>query len=219
MNKIENFLQMTAGHLKLYVTCLLLFVLSLSGHLVYAQEPEDNNLDSLKSYVSTIVKDSFDVLNDKNLNQSTKNNKIQKMIGDNLDLPKMIDFVLGIHRKTFTDQQKKEFSDAFSRYIIAFYSNALKLYDGQEIDVTNVLEQGTDQYLVKVSVTKNSSDKQLKIIYMVHKVGTQFKIFDVITENYSLLNNHRALFNDFMQHGGFERLMKEIKALESSLDK
>ena len=201
---------------------ILVFILFLSwiNTQIIAKEVSQSEPEDLKVYVSTLVKESFKILNDKTTSATSKTAEVKKMIGDNLDLVQMSDFVLGVHRRNLTDAEKKEFYNAFSQYIISFYTNAVKLYDGQELEVGGVVQQSDDTYLVKVLVTQNSSEKQLKINYMVHKVGKgSFKIFDVITENYSLLNNHRALFNDFLQNGGFDRLMKELHGLAASINK
>ena len=65
--------------------------------------------------------------------------------------------------------------------------------------------------------TKIVSDKRvdLSINYKLHSVNNEWKVYDLVIENISLVNNYRSQFDRVIARSSFEDLVRIIKAKKS----
>jgi phospholipid transport system substrate-binding protein len=50
--------------------------------------------------------------------------------------------------------------------------------------------------------------------YRLHLIGDQWKVYDVVIENVSLVNNDRAQFNRVLVNGSYEELIRKLENRE-----
>lgn len=65
--------------------------------------------------------------------------------------------------------------------------------------------------------TKIVSDKgePTAVNYRLHRIEGEWKIYDVIVEDISIVVNYRSQFSRILAKGSFEDLMKQLKDKES----
>jgi phospholipid transport system substrate-binding protein len=93
------------------------------------------------------------------------------------------------------------------------YADSIESYTSQNVLYTRELE---DNNYAEVD-TKIVADKRadLSINYKLHSVNNEWKVYDVVIENISLVNNYRSQFDRVIARSSFEDLVRIIKAKKS----
>ena len=53
--------------------------------------------------------------------------------------------------------------------------------------------------------------QEFSLDYRLHKVNGDWKVYDVVIEDISLVNNYRSQFNRVLAKGSFEELLARLK--------
>lgn len=119
---------------------------------------------------------------------------------------------VGPRWKSFTPDQKKQFSDAFAQLLLNTYLNRIKGYNGETVSYTgSTASQDGQRVEVKTMITMKDG-KQTPVSYrMLHKDG-KWRVYDVIIENISLVKNYRTQFQNILNTDSPEQLTERIRA-------
>jgi len=69
--------------------------------------------------------------------------------------------------------------------------------------------RGTIEKVLSVFTTKKG--EEIAVNYKLHQVGSDWKVYDVVIENISLVNNYRSQFNRVIAQSSFEDLLRRMK--------
>ena len=120
---------------------------------------------------------------------------------------------LGRYWTKRTPAEKAEFVKVFSEYLKDNYSDkiATSYADLQKADYQG--EKIIDNYAsVKlVLTTKAGVDRSLEYRMEKAPTGDEWKVYDVVIEGVSLVNNYRDQFDAVIAQSSYEGLLKEIK--------
>jgi phospholipid transport system substrate-binding protein len=111
--------------------------------------------------------------------------------------------VLGNHLKTTTTEQRQTFTDAFTKYIVATYADALKKYTNQTIEV-EAQKNVTDSIVAVKVFVKESGKPDLEVIFKMRKNSKtqKWKAYDMVAEGISLLSAKQSELSTLIrQHG------------------
>ena len=87
------------------------------------------------------------------------------------------------------------------------------MYEGQKVLYTG---ENRDKEYAEVNTKVIAKNGQAySVDYRLHLVDGNWRIYDVVAENISLVNNYRAQFNRVIVNSSFEELMKRIKSKEA----
>ena len=59
---------------------------------------------------------------------------------------------------------------------------------------------------------RNSKGEEFTINYKLHRVGENWRVYDLVIENISLINNYRSQFNRILASSTYAELISKIKA-------
>lgn len=136
-----------------------------------------------------------------------------------VDFEELAKRALGKTWDTLTPAQRKDFSDTMKGLLRASYAqkaigqgNAKVTYGketikGEEATVTTVLAVKKDKVPVDYKLYRTGGGKG------------PWRIYDVITDEVSLVETYRGQFRKLMAEQGFEGLMKTLKAKREQLEK
>jgi phospholipid transport system substrate-binding protein len=111
-----------------------------------------------------------------------------------------------------TDAERKDFKDVLKRLVRNAYKKNLRKTLGYAI--TYGSENKADQGYVVHTVAKSRTDPRedpVHVDYLVHQVDGKWRIFDIVTEGSSLVNNYRSQFRRIIKKDGFPELMRRMK--------
>ncbi len=128
---------------------------------------------------------------------------------------KLFDFVelskrtLGLNWNNFSPEQRKEFVQLFENVLKDAYVEKIIAYTNEQVNFTKEVPLSENTVEVdSVVVTKGS---QVPINYRVIKRDNEWKVYDVVIEGVSLINNYRTQFREILGNNPPEKLLETLR--------
>ena len=144
--------------------------------------------------------------------RDAKTCEVRKVVGQFLDFEELSHRALARHWDTLTPKQRTDFV-ATLRDLVE--SNYIKQIHGQpdyDLKFDKETKTGSDA-TVNATLVTTSKGKKVNVALeykMVYKAG-HWVVYDVITDEQSLLENYRAEFNKIIGKDGFDALLKRMR--------
>ena len=198
---MQNFVTISATGRK-----SVLFGVLLAGQIAFAARAEGGApLEQIKSGVERATA----VLNDSKLSSESKKSELRRALYPKFDFTEMAKRSLGSHWQRRTPEEQKEFVKLFTELIESAYMSNLDAYQGEKVVIAGEKqEQDVAQVDTKI-ITKKG--EEFMVNYRLHQTGGDWKIYDVIIENISLVNNYRSQFNRVIAQSSFDELFRKMK--------
>jgi phospholipid transport system substrate-binding protein len=172
----------------------------------------------------TLVKDvTNEVLNSVSKDQAIQHGSTAKaieLVNDKVspafDFQRMTALALGKGWRQANAEQKLALTDEFKTLLVRTYSVALTSYKNQTIEFkpTKVTTDETD-VTVRSSI-KQPGNKSISMDYSMEKVGTTWKVYDIVVDGISLVMNFRSQFEQEVLSGGIDGLIKSLHVKNGS---
>ncbi len=121
---------------------------------------------------------------------------------------------LGRHWDSRTEREQQEFTQLFGDLLGRAFISKLEREGGVRITYTGESVDG-DLGTVKTKITtKNGSE--LPVDYQVLRRENRWRVYDVLIEGVSLMQNYRAQFTKIIQTSSYEELVQKLKAKQQS---
>ena len=135
--------------------------------------------------------------------------RLRQILYPQFDFREMAMRSLATHWRAIDAQQQKEFVAVFTKLLEKNYADQIDLYDGQQVIYTG---ENIDGDCAVVDSRLVAKDKQkYSVSYKLHKVDGKWRIYDVVAENISVVNNYREQFNRTILNSSFPELLKTMK--------
>ena len=139
--------------------------------------------------------------------------QLREIVYTRFDFEEMAKRSLGSHWRRLSPPQQKEFVTAFTELLETTYADKIDLYEGQQVEYTG---ETIDKNYAEVNTRVIGKNREsYSVDYRLHQVGGKWRIYDVVAENISLVNNYRSQFNRIVVNSSFEELIKRIKQKSS----
>ncbi|MGH7824833.1 MAG: MlaC/ttg2D family ABC transporter substrate-binding protein [Candidatus Binatia bacterium] len=135
--------------------------------------------------------------------------KLRKIIYPRFDFPEMAKRALGSHWQRRSPEEQKEFIKLFTGLLEDAYLDTIESYKGEKV---RYLNERQDKNFAQVD-TKilDPQGQEYSVNYRLHKSGSDWKVYDVVVENISLVNNYRSQFNRILAKSSYEELIAAMK--------
>ncbi|HZA55591.1 MAG TPA: ABC transporter substrate-binding protein [Candidatus Udaeobacter sp.] len=140
--------------------------------------------------------------------------ELKQAIGRRFDFEEMAKRSLGRHWRKLTAEQRQRFVTLFTNLLKNTYIDEIKAYNNEKVIFTSERRDGAYAVVQSQIVPRNS--QPISVDYKLHMAGDEWKVYDVVVENVSLVNNYRSQFNRVLFNGTFEELIDRMKAVEQS---
>jgi phospholipid transport system substrate-binding protein len=198
-------------HIRLKAALLtwLMAMMICAAPLVYAGAPTEE--------IRTAIDQGVEILKSAKLDNSKQRaqviNQLRDIVYTRFDFEEMAKRSLGSHWRRLNPQQQKEFVSAFTELLETTYADKIDLYEGQQVEY---IGETIDKNYAEVNTRVIGKDRQTySVDYRLHQVGGKWRIYDVVAENISLVNNYRSQFNRVVVNSSIEELIKRIKQKSS----
>jgi phospholipid transport system substrate-binding protein len=125
------------------------------------------------------------------------------------DFPEMAKRSLGRHWRRRSQVEREEFIGLFTELLEKNYAGKIVNYSGEKIIFTR---ETVEEYYAQVdSKLIGKKEQEYSVKYKLWRVDEGWKIYDVVVENISLVNNYRAQFNRIIRQSSYEDLIKRIE--------
>ena len=146
-------------------------------------------------------------------NESNRQRALRESIMPRFDWPEMAKQALGKHWDNAA-VRRNEFIAAFADFLGSTYIGKIGSYKDEKI---LFLQETVKDNLaeVKTKIVPNKGEST-SVNYQLRQVEGEWKIYDVVVEDISLVVNYRAQFNRILSKGNFDDLMKQLKDKEAA---
>ncbi len=125
------------------------------------------------------------------------------------DFPEMAMRSLGANWRRLNAEQRKDFVATFTALLEKTYADQIDLYNGQQVVYSGENIDGDYAHVDTRIIDKNGTS--YSVVYRLRKTPGGWKIYDVVAENISVVNNYRAQFNRVIAQSSFEELLRRMK--------
>ena len=191
--------------LKIFVVFLLTAALSIVARSAAAGVPTEQ--------IKTTVEKALVVLKDPQLKtpakMSERRDQLKQILFARFDFTEMARRALGANWRRRTPQEQEEFVRLFTEVLERAYAGIIESYSDEKIFYTNERIDGSFADVGSKIVT--SKGEEYSINYKAHLVSNEWKVYDVIAENISLVNNYRSQFTRVIAHESYDELVRRLK--------
>jgi phospholipid transport system substrate-binding protein len=184
------------------LTLIILLIVPLS---VYAGAP----LDSVKVNIDKVL----DVLRDPALKgesgKKTKRQKIRSISDKMFDYNELSRRTLGQDWKKLNPTQQNEFTDLYKSLLEDAYADKIINYTDEKVAFSKENQLSEKTFEVQTTVLTKKAD--IPIYYRVIQKDGQWKVYDVVIEGVSLINNYRNQFREILMNKSPEVLIDTLK--------
>ena len=108
-----------------------------------------------------------------------------------------------------TAEEQKEFVALFTKLLERAYLNTSESYNGEKVQYLNERAENSGAQ-VDTKITDNKG-REFSVNYRLHDVNGDWKIYDVVVEDVSLVNNYRAQFSRVLAKSSYAELVNTMK--------
>ena len=117
---------------------------------------------------------------------------------------------LGVHWKDRTPREREEFTGLFRDLLENAYAVKIEGYNGERILYRK--ESVDPPYAEVNTVIVTMQGDEVTVDYRVLKDGARWRIYDIVIEGVSLVNNYRSQFAGILQKSSYPELVKRLKS-------
>jgi len=186
----------------------LAFLLVIAPLAALAQESPDALVRRTTDEVLAIIKADKDL-------QAGNPRKVvelaEQKVLPHFDFTRMTRLAVGRNWAQASDAQKEALTREFRTMLVRTYSTSLTAYRDQKIEVKPLqMAAGDKEVTVRTAVIQQGGP-QIPIDYAMEKTDSGWKVYDVVIDGASLVTTYRGTFNDQIQKGGIDGLVKTLQ--------
>lgn len=191
--------------IRLFVLTVAVLLAICSGKPANAGEPTEAIRGAVNQGVEILKKAKLDSQEQR----SQVIDRLRQIVYPLFDFNEMAMRSLGANWRRINPQQRQEFVSTFTALLEKTYADQIDLYDGQQVVYSGERIDGDYAQVDSRIVDKNG--QTYSVVYRLHRVGGKWRIYDVVAENISIVNNYRSQFNRVIAKSSFEELLKTMK--------
>ena len=163
--------------------------------------------------VENIVGSLLDVLKDKANDRDARRRKIYAVMDSAGDLVLMGKLTLGPeHWAKFSEAQRKEFTDAFASTIRNSCFEKLDIYTDETVEFAAPAATDKDKKKYGMAIHILSKGVRYAAIFKLYQAQSGWKVYDMEIEGVSLVRTYVAQFDQVLQKGSPQDLIKKLQA-------
>ena len=168
-----------------------------------------------REQIQSAIEQVTATLKDPNLKSEGKKKerleRLRQVIFPKFDFTEMAKRSLGANWQRRSPEEQREFAKLFTELIENSYMDNLASYDGEKVTITSEKQEDKEHAQVDTKIITKKGE-EFSVNYRLLQSGNDWKIYDVVIENISIVNNYRSQFNRVIAKSSFEDLMQKMKA-------
>jgi len=197
--------------LALFVKTRFGMLLALVGS-IFILAPSPIQAGDPTERIRFVVEQGIEILNDPKL-QSKKGkqgylDRLREVVYPLFNFPEMARRSLGFHWRRLSPEDREEFVTLFTDLLERSYASKIDLYDGETVVFTD--EVVDDRYARVDSKIVSKKGEEFAVNYKLLRTNGDWRIYDVVVEHISLVNNYRSQFNRVISNSSYEELIRRI---------
>lgn len=185
----------------------VLFTVVFSASLGSGSEPTAQLSATIKEFVAILVNTPVAELRSKGLPD-----RALTLVYDRFDFSELTKRALGRHWQSLDQAEQREFVAALTQKLLVAYGKTVRASGDEKIEFNR---ERLDGNYATVETKVISSSGELPIEYRMRIVDGQWKVYDMVIENVSIVNNYRAQFERVIARSSVKDLLQMMKQQQS----
>lgn len=183
-----------------------LFVLYLSVHFrLSAGEPTDLMRTTVDKVVAVLKSPGLK----SEARKRDRRDQLRQVIYPRFDFAEMAKRSLGSHWRGRTHEEQREFEEVFADLMASSYVDKIESFNDERIlYLREIMDDNHAEVSTKIVTSKG---EEFSINYKLHLANGSWKVYDIVVENISLVNNYRSQFNRIITNSSYEELLRKIR--------
>lgn len=166
-------------------------------------------LETVKGHVDKVL----DVLRDPSLKaesaKKAKKDRIRAISEKMFDFTELSKRTLAQNWSKFNPEQQKEFIELYTSLLEDAYANKIMAYTDEKIAFSKEVALTEKTVEVRSTVLRKTGD--IPIYYRVIMKDGSWRVYDVVIEGVSLINNYRSQFREILANKPPESLLETLR--------
>jgi phospholipid transport system substrate-binding protein len=137
-----------------------------------------------------------------------KEGQILDVVSDYFNFDEMAKRSLGYPWNQQPPEKRQEFAELFKKLLFNTYVDRMEHYHNEEIFYDS---QKVDDDLAVVKTHFLYQNENIQIDYRLHKEGGQWKVYDVVVEGISYVDNYRSQIASILANQSFDSLLRMLR--------
>ena len=138
-----------------------------------------------------------------------RNNQLRQVISARFDFQAMAQSSLGPHWQRRAAEEQRDFVELFTDLVERTYADQIAAYDGEKIAYGRETQDKDFAEVDTRIITKKGQD--FSVNYKLRSSDREWKVYDVVIENISLVNNYRSQFDRVLAKSSFDELLRRMR--------
>ncbi len=135
---------------------------------------------------------------------------VDELVLPHFDFERMSKWAMGKYWRKATKEQRVKFVEEFKQLLIRTYATSLSEYSNQTIKYSPFRGKLSSGDVTVRSEVEQPGGFPIPIDYKLHKIGDDWKVYDVKIDEISLVANYRSSFSKQIRASGIDALIKKL---------
>ena len=178
---------------KLRILSISFFLLFFSNSYLHSYSSDP------KEFITELVNEAINKLADKNLTKIEKEQFIEKIALENVDIDALALYTLGELRKTSEKEDVKNYQIVFEKYFLKSLTSRLSDYSTSIFEVVSSDKKSSNYTIVSSVVIPKDSSPKIKIDWRIYTKNPEKPLIrDLIVEGLSLARTQKEEFSSIL---------------------
>ena len=141
--------------------------------------------------------------------------QLRQVVSSRFDFAEMARRSLGSQWRRLTPKEQEEFVRLFTDLLERAYIERIESYNDEKF--AYIRENLDKNYAEVESRILTGRGEEFSLNYKTYLVNGEWRVYDVVVENISLVNNYRSQFNRIITNSSYEELIRKMKEKQIEL--
>ncbi len=188
---------------RIWITAISIAVFLVLGDILPAPAFM-NPMEAVQQTVDSVIR----TLKDKTLDRENLRKKVLTLIAERFDFALMARKTLARSWRKATPEERERFTHLFTKLLEFTYMDRISAYTGERVRYVKEKVKGKRALVDTLIVTKN---KEIPVRYKLVSNKGEWRVYDVVIEEVSLIRNYRSSYREIVQRHGIEELLARME--------
>jgi phospholipid transport system substrate-binding protein len=204
--KMGAYVQWKRGRalLRAVVVLAAIVLMAFLADSALAGEPTEAMRTTIDAVLRTLA--------DKELKQPAKADErrqlLEKVVGERFDYQEMSRCSLGAQWTNLSEKEKQEFVSLFQTLLVNTYADKVESYSGEGVQYVN---ERTEKEYAEVRTKVLTGKTEIPLDYRLINKSSAWRVYDVVVDGVSLVNNYRGQFNKILRSSSYADLVEQLR--------
>jgi len=176
----------------------------------YAAASEEDQQGAV-AFFEEMSSEAFAVLRNPDLSKEEQKAEFRRLFKKGTAVEELGPLLLGYHRRRFSAEQLKRYTDLLPDYVVAIYTDRLFDEGNETVSIQNTYTQGSSDVWIVTKVTSPLGGDDLRADWRIRRLDDgRFSLLDVKVENISLFQTKKDEFMAYLGRRGIEAFLKQL---------